>query len=156
MVTKTVAKKHKEDRARAEYLETLGCTPAYTGNPIPPITAEHLFGPHSPPPPAGVDSDMDIGDTAPILDELLSLPPIANSNYLPLHHRPIPENDFPPDIDLDEDLCPPEPYNESLENLALEEELSNFANIRYGWPPILNIPDIEVLTVCHRWEYPRI
>ena len=154
MVTQAVAKKHKEDAERAKYLGDLGHTPAYIGNPIPPITAEHVFAPHSTPPPVGADDDMDIDDTTPTLDELLLPPSNTNFDYLPPRHHPIPEDDFQPDINLDEDLSPPEPYNEDLENLALEEELSNFANIRYGWLPMLNLPYIEGLIVCHRWEYP--
>ena len=111
-----------------------------------------MFGPGSSPPPAGVDDEMDISDTAPEVDELSPPPPKANSSYLPPHHHSIPENDFQPDINPD-DLYPPEPYNEGLENLALEDELSDFANIRYGWLSILNLPYIEVLTVYHRWKY---
>ena len=155
MVTKAVAKKHMDEYARAEYIDTLGHTPTYTGNPIPPITAEHVFGPSSPPPPADIDDDMDIGDAAPTLDiDELSPPPLnTNSGYLPPRHHSIPENDFQPDINLDDDLSPPEPYNEGLENSALEEELSDFANIRYGGLCILNLPYIEALTVHHRWKY---
>ena len=140
MVTKAVAKKHKEDRAQAEYLRTLGRTPTYTGNPLPPITAEHVFGPRSPPLPAGTEDDMDTGDTAldPTLDELSPPSPDATFDRLPPHH-PIPEDDFQPEINLDDDQYPPEPYNESLENLALEEELSDFANIKYGWLLVLNL-----------------
>jgi len=137
MVTPAVAKKHKEDAKWAEHLESLGHAPGYTGNPIPPITAEDVFGPVSSPPPTAVDDNMDIDEAAPTLDEL-SLPlPITNSDHLPPCHHQIPENDFQPDINLDNDLDPLELYDEGLENSALEEELLALANIRYGWSLIL-------------------
>ena len=155
MVTKAVAKKHREEAMREEYLRSLGRTQTYAGNPAPPLTTERVFGAPSSPMSTGVDDSMDTDNTVPPLDELSPHPPIADSgvDYLPPHY-PIPENDFQPDANLYDDLDPPEPYNEGLENSALEEELSAFANIRYGWSPILNLHSIQALTTYHRGKYP--
>lgn len=154
MVTEAVAKKHKEEAERGKYLGDLGRAPAYVGNPIPPITAEHVFGSGSSLSPTGANDDMDIDNTAPTPDELLQPPPITSSDRPPPYHYPILEDDFQPDINLDDNPDPPEPYNEGLENSALEEDLSAFANIRYGWLPILNLLYTEVLTTCYRRKHP--
>lgn len=119
---------------QAEYLESLGGhTSTYAGNPPPPITAEDIFGPSSPPPTIDVNDGMDIDNTSFTPAEMPSPPLTTTSNYHPpLHHHQVPENDFQPDITPDDHLDPPAPYDERLENSALEEELQAFANIRYG------------------------
>lgn len=133
MVTQAVARKHKEELARMEYLESLGQAPVYTGNPTPPITAESVFGHTSPPSPTIVNDSMDVDNVTFTPVELSPPPPIIGSdNNFPLHHHPILEDDFQPDTDLEDPLCPLEPYNEDLETLAVEEELHAFSEIRYG------------------------
>ena len=130
MVTPVVARKHKEEIARVEYLETLGQTSVYARNPTPPITAESIFGHTSPPLPTVADNSMDIDNTTMMPAEPSPPPPITSpEEYLPKHHHSVPENNFQPDTDLDD---PPELYDEDLETAAIEEELRAFSEIRYG------------------------
>lgn len=144
MVTLAVAAKHKDNLAQAEYLNSLGRTPMYTGIPIPPITTESVFGSTPPPPPASANDNMDV-DNVPLTPVVLSPPPpVTSSDHLPPHHHPISEDDFQPNTDSGGRPCSPEPYNEDLENSALEEEfqaledpaleeeLRAFEGIRYG------------------------
>jgi hypothetical protein len=136
MVTAAVAKKHRDENARAAYLESLGRAPVYAGNPIPPITAESVFGPTPSLPPTSVNDSMDIDNnniaSTPV--KLSPPPPITTpvDHLLPQYRHQIPENDFPSDANLNDHLPPPELYNEGLEKSALEEELDALANIRYG------------------------
>lgn len=156
MVTPSMAKRHRDDLAQAEYLNNLGHAPTYTGVSVPPITAETVFGSTPSPPLAGADDDMDIDDIPLIPVELSPFPPITNSG-----HHLIPEDDFQPDSNLGDRLHSPEPYNEDLENSALEEEsqalenpalrdelgtfedstsqedLQAFGGVRYGQLPIV-------------------
>jgi hypothetical protein len=73
--------------------------------------------------------DLDIEPTLP-------LPPAMNINPLPLPQHTIPEDDFQPDDETDDDPSLSEPYDEHLENLGLEEEFRMFENIRYGVLPV--------------------
>ena len=126
MVTPVVAKKHREDAARAEYVESLGHAPVYTGNPTPPITAESIFGPTSPPSPTGANENMDVDSIPfmPLVNEPSPPPPVTSPNeYLPPNHHPVLENDFQPEDDPNHPPCPSGPYDEDLENMAREEEL---------------------------------
>ena len=148
-----MAKKHREDAARAEYIRSLGRAPIYTGNPAPPITAESIFGPTSPPPPTDTDENMDVDTvsfTPPVNKPLPPPPVITSDSHLPPRHHPILENDFQPEDDPDHPPCPLGPYDEDLENMAREEELRAFSNIRYGVPPVLKLSHIEMLIVPGR------
>ena len=142
--------------AKAEYFACLGHTPAYTGNPTPPIIAERVFGHSSPSPPTVTGDGMDVNNTPFAPNE--SPPPLiacTDENFTE-HYHPIPDNDFQANIDLD-DLQPEvEPYNEDFEITAVEDELRAFSEIRYG--SLLNIPKnglcIEVLIDLDRGKYP--
>lgn len=152
LVTPATAKKHRDIAARMEWIETLGRAPIYTGHPTPPITAESVFGVASSLPSTSINDNIDIDNIILTPVEPSSSPPIPASNlHLPPHH-PILEDDFQPDIDLD-DLFPPEPYNEDIENSVLEEEFQAFSSIRYGWSHFLKLSYIEVLTIQNRGKH---
>ena len=123
MLTPAVARKHKEEIVQANYLKSLGQTPIYVRNPVPPITAESVFGQASPPPTTADDS-MDV-DNIVVTPNKLSPPLgplVADPNeHFPQPHHSIPENDFQPGTD--QDSPPQEPYNEDMETAAIEEEL---------------------------------
>ena len=122
MVTPFVAKKHREAKDRERYFESLGHDPIHAADPIPPITAESLFGPISPPMPAEFGGDMNI-DEETLPPEPLP-PPIITSPDLhpPSCHRLVLDDDFEPDDDSNDGLAPPEEYDEDLERSAREEE----------------------------------
>jgi hypothetical protein len=127
-----MAKKHKDEMVKAEYLASLSQAEVYTGDPAPPVTAESVFG-HSPPsPPTITDDSMDI-------DNILSTqtesppPPVTHSDeHFPDHHHLVPDDDFQPENNLDDLPCGLESYNESFETMAIEDELRAFSEIRYG------------------------
>jgi len=157
MVTPAVARKHREEIAWAEHLESLGQPSVYTGNPTPPITTESVFGHASPPPPTVADNGMDVDDTTTMPVGPLPSPPITNPDeYLPEHYHSIPDNDFQPDTNLDDPLYPPELYNEDLETAAVEEELCAFSKIRYGTLTPPKPTCIEWLIVPNRGEHQRL
>lgn len=147
LVTPAVAKKHREERAQAEYLLSLGRAPVYVGNPTPPITAESVFGHTSTPPLLAVEDTMDI-DT-----QTRPPSPSMDPNHLPLQQHTIQDDDFRLNEDMDDDLSPPELYNEHLENLA-SEEFRAFENIRYGLLSIQRLSGVSVLITPNRGKYP--
>ena len=153
MVTPAVAKKHREEMVREQYVASLGHDLMDTTNPIPPITTESIFGHTSHSPPAGASMDLDNVAFPPIepspladIGDGISLnnitpppiglsPPSSAAGYdfhFPSHQQPIPDDDFIPDIDPDARQGSPEPYDEDLEGLALEEEFQALEDIQYG------------------------
>lgn len=150
MVTPAVAKKHKEDMAREQYIESLGRDPRATG-PVPPITTESIFGPATLPTPADIDDSMNLDNEILLPIELPpppALPTTSTDFQFPSHQHPIPEDDFAPNVSLEDDFTPnvspdvhqgsPELYDEDLERSAVEEELQAFEDIQYGWHSILS------------------
>ena len=144
MVSPVQAAKHKRDLEWAQHLEHVGRTPVYTGVPIPPITAESVFGSASSPPAFNQNDNMDVNDTCLTSTEPLRSPPVTNpDSYLPQHYHTIPDNDFQPNSDIGNQPPSPEPFNEdtensasegfqSLEDSAFQAELDGFGDIKYG------------------------
>ena len=151
-----MAKKHKDEMAKAKYHISLSQAPAYARNPTPPIITESVFGHLSPSPLTVTNSSMDI-DNVPFTPNTSPPPLVAHlDENFSKHYHMIPDNNFQANTNLDDLQCKLEPYNEDFELTAVEDELCAFSEIRYS--SLSNVPKygwhVEVLIDFDRGKHP--